>query len=271
MNRIRKNRPSTFKRLRSRIVLLLVVVLALGYYFVFFAAGANFREVVTDKVYRSAQPRPAQLKKWISQYRIRTVINLRGDAGRATEDERAVANEMGVKMITIGLSAGKLVKRPLLTELIEAIETAQVPVLIHCRAGVDRSGTTGALAAMAIGKANYETAKWQAYVSPGPWKRKRKNNYVHISDTLKFYERYCRQNGLQTNDWQQFKQWAIETGPMDVNTKYKLSYSYLPLFDRDKRFYPIAELARQAPLQFIIELILVSLSAFAVYRKLVKN
>ena len=66
-----------------------------------------------------------------------------------------------------------------------------------------------ALAAMAIGKMDYDKAKWHAYVPPGPWKRKRRSNYVHISDMLRLYESSCKRNGLDTNDWHQLRRWII--------------------------------------------------------------
>lgn len=272
MNNVKTIKSSSLRRLRSVLLVFLWVAVPLGYYLVFFVVRANFREVVPQKVYRSAQPSPAQLRGWIRRYGIRTVINLRGDAGKITADARAVANEMGAKMVSIGLDADEIPHRPLLAKLIQTIETAERPMLIHCRAGVDRSGMASTLAAMAIGKMDYDTAKWQAYVPPGPWKRERECNYLHISDTFKLYESYCQRNGLHTNGWQKFKQWAADDNSLvDKDMKYKFSYSYFPLFDKNKRFFPIVKLARGAYIQFTAELVLLSLLAVVIYRKLMKN
>ena len=38
----------------------------------------NFREVLPGQVYRSAQPTPEQLRRWTSQYGLKSVLNLRG-------------------------------------------------------------------------------------------------------------------------------------------------------------------------------------------------
>lgn len=260
------------KRLRIILLVFLVIVIPLGYYLTFFVFKGNFREVVPQKVYRSAQPSPEQLKEWARQYGIRTVINLRGDAGKITEDERTVLSQLGVKMISIRLSASSLPSESSLAKLIQTIETAEQPILIHCHGGVDRTGTASTLAAMAIGKADYDTAKWHAYVPPGPWKRKRKSNYVHISDMFKFYESYCQSNGLNTNHWRQFKQWATDTRTLtDKDTKYRLTYCYFPQFNKTKRFYPIAKLTRDAYVQIAVELVFLSLLAVVIYRKLLKN
>ena len=88
-------------------------------------------------------------------------------------------------------------------------------MLLHCRRGIDRAGTASMLAAMAIGKVDYDTAKWQAYVPSGPWKRPREDDYIHISDMLSLFESYCRRNGLNGNDWQQFKRWAVDREASD--------------------------------------------------------
>ena len=198
----------------------LIAVLA-GYYLVFFATWGNLHEVVSRKVYRSAQPSPEGLKLWIKQYNIRTVINLRGDAGKVVEDELKPAGQSGITMISIPFSSYRLPSTDSLEKLIRAIETAQLPLLIHCYAGIDRAGTASALAAMAIGKVDYDTAKWQAYVPPGPWKRKRlrysnpADRYIHISDMFKLYEEYCKRNNLETSPWRQFRQWAIDRRSLD--------------------------------------------------------
>ena len=176
--------------------------------------------VVPQKVYRSGQPTPGQLREWTKKYGIKTVINLRGDVEQAVRDEQAAADELGLKMITMTLSSRRLPAKYLLIELIGHIETAEPPVLLHCRSGIDRSGTAGALAAFAIGDIPYEKAKWQAYVAPGPWKRRKyehrdyPDDYLHISDVFRLYEKYCKKNNLDTNNWQQFKQWVHDTNSL---------------------------------------------------------
>ena len=272
MNNVKTVRSSRLKCPRNLFVVFLVVAISLGYYLFFFVAKANFREVVPQKVYRSAQPSPAQLKKWTRRYGIRTLINLRGDARKITEDIETATNELGIKMVTIRFKSSSLPKKDSLAKLIQTLETAEQPILMHCRDGVKRTGMASTLAAMAIGKENYDTAKWQAYIPPGPWNRERKNSYIHISDVLKFYERYRQSNEPNTNDWQHFKEWINHTSLLDnKNMKYKFTYCYFPQFSKNKRFYPIAKLARDAWAQFAVELVLVTLAGFAMYRKLLKK
>jgi len=217
MNTVKTNKNPELKKPRGVFFVFLLVGVISGYYGLFFAARGNFREVVPQKVYRSGQPSPAQLREWVRRYGIKTVINLRGTDEKTVADEQLLAKELGLKIIPIYLSAHRLPARYLLIELIEAIEAAELPVLIHCRAGIDRAGTASALAAMAIGQVDYDQAKWQAYVAPGPWKRKRFKNrkyfqdYAHISDIFRLYESYCRDNNLDTNNWQQLKQWIMNT------------------------------------------------------------
>lgn len=99
-----------------------------------------------------------------------------------------------------------------LRRLIEVLQTAQEPMLIHCYHGVDRAGTASALAAWLRGGQPYNRAKWQAYVPSGPWKRP---NGVHISDTLALYEDYCRRHGVNPDDRSLFKRWAREIYRLD--------------------------------------------------------
>ena len=269
MGNIRKFKLFTSKWFVGARVVCFVAVICPGYYHLFFVHKANFREVVAGKVYRSTQPLPAHLEKWIGRYGIRTIINLRGDAGKVTSDEQAVADKLGVNMITFRLKSKEPVPKDSLAELIKIIETAEQPVLMHCSGGTERTGVASTLAAMTIGKENYDTAKWQAYVPPGPWKRKKHNNYSHISDIFISYERYCRRNELNTNGWEQFKQWTIDAESLaDGGSKYKFTHRYFPPFDETRRFYPIAKLARGAYVQFSVELILLSVLAAAIYRKL---
>lgn len=272
MNNVKTVRSSRLKWPRNSLVVFLVVAVPLAYYLFFFVVNANFRAVIPQKVYRSAQPSPAQLKRWTRRYGIRTVINLRGDAGKITEDIETATNELGVKMLTIRFKSGSLPTRDSLAKLIQTLETAEQPILMHCRDGVKRTGMASTLAAMAIGNEDYDTAKWQAYIPPGPWKRRRNNNYVHISDMFKLYERYRQSNKPDINDWQEFKQWSTVTDAFaETDTKYRRNYCYFSQFNKTERLYPIAKLTRDAWAQFAVELVLAALAGFAMYRKLLKK
>ena len=169
-------------------------------------AGGNFREVVPHRVYRSGQPDPEQLRAWIQQYRLKTIVNLRGSTAPEAVQEKALATSMGVDMVSLNLSAYELMPSETLVQLIEVLQTAQEPILLHCYHGVDRAGTASALAAWLLGRQPYDQAKWQAYVPPGPWKRW--NGSAHISDTLTVYEDYCRQRGVSPDNPALFKHWA---------------------------------------------------------------
>lgn len=199
---------------------MLILILTFSSYLLISSLNGNFEEVVPQKVYRSGQPTPEQLKKWAEQYGIKTIINLRGDVEKEVKAEQTAAKELDLEMISMHLSSRRLTARYLLIDLIETIEKAETPILIHCRSGIDRAGTAAAIAAMVIGNIDYEKAKWQAYVAPGPWKRKKYDHrdypqdYAHISDVFRLYERYCRDNNLDTNNWPQFKQWIRDTNAL---------------------------------------------------------
>lgn len=267
-------------RFGLKFLMLLMILTGIGYYLFFFVINANFREVVPNKVYRSAQPSPNHLKKWVPKYGIKTVINLRGSSEKEIEQEQSTADELGVKFVSIYLSSKRLATTSELAELIGALENAETPILLHCKSGIERAGVASALAAMVIGNVNYNEAKRQAYVTPGPWKRKdfskrRPNyihNYAHISDFFKLYESYCRREKLDTNNWQQLKRWAIEMEPLEANNiEYKLTYSYFPLFSEGKRFFPVWKLIRDAYIQFTVELLIIFFLVVFICHKLSEN
>jgi len=101
-------------------------------------------------LYRSGQLDGAQLEEAIERYRIRTIINLRGEnPGKAWYDEeRAVAEAHGVTLVDIGMSARRLPHRDDLVRLLDAFHEAERPILVHCYGGVDRTGEACAIYSM---------------------------------------------------------------------------------------------------------------------------
>jgi protein tyrosine phosphatase (PTP) superfamily phosphohydrolase (DUF442 family) len=200
------DRPAT-NRTELGFLLLVTVAVAGGSYGAMVARG-NFHEVVPQSVYRSGQPTPQQLRAWINRYGLKTVINLRGPTARGAAEERTLAESMGADAVCLAFSAYKLPPGRGLVQLLDVFQTARLPMLLHCRQGVDRAGTAAALAAWLVGHQPYAHAKWQAYVPPGPWKRR--NGSSHISDVLTLYEDFCRERGLSPDNPSLFQHWARE-------------------------------------------------------------
>jgi len=178
-------------------------------------ARGNFHEVVPGRIYRSGQPSVEQLRSWIPRYGLKTVVSLRGTTAPMAAEEKAVVTSQGADMVYLSLGAHELMPREELVRLIEVLQTAKEPMLIHCYHGVDRAGTASALAAWLRGGQPYDRARWQAYVPSGPWKRP---NGVHISDTLALYEDYCSRQGRSHDDRSFFMHWARDIYRPDNNS-----------------------------------------------------
>ena len=201
-------RSALRRALRAAILLPVLLVVAAGGYWVYVTTvTTNFHAVVPGQVYRSAQPGPQQLQRWARRYGLKTVINLRGVSRRRFyEAERQAARAAGLTMIDIRLTSQDPPSALWIRRLIEALRTAERPMLIHCRAGADRAGVASVLAAMAVGGRDYADAKGQLsakYLHVNPWK----NRVVAL---LEEYEDHCRRGAVDTAGWAQFRRWAVE-------------------------------------------------------------
>ena len=107
-----------------------------------FTSCTNFHEVDPGRYYRSAQPDEEQLSGWIEAYGLKTVVKLNGGAPGDSDFDRSrePALAAGAEFIHLPLSATKYPSPDDLVRLWEIFETAEYPVLVHCRAGADRTG-----------------------------------------------------------------------------------------------------------------------------------
>lgn len=108
---------------------------------------ANFHVIEPGQAYRSAQPDAAGLENVISQLGIKTVVNLRGtNTGKPWYDAEAqVCEAMGITLANHAMSAKSLPSGELLADIIDTLQTAEHPILIHCAGGSDRSGAISAI------------------------------------------------------------------------------------------------------------------------------
>lgn len=104
----------------------------------------NFDEV-GEGVYRSNNPDHKRFEA-LSAMGIRTVVNLRGGSRLPHYLlETDSCNALGLRLVSIKMSARAAPYRDVLLALLEAFETIERPFLIHCKSGADRTGLAAAL------------------------------------------------------------------------------------------------------------------------------
>jgi protein tyrosine/serine phosphatase len=112
----------------------------------------NFHAITPSEAYRSAQLDEDELKHYLVRYKIRSVVNLRGDKDGEPwyMEEKKICRDLDVQHYDLRLPADREPTSTEIEALMRLFETAPRPVLIHCKAGADRSGLAAALWKMEI-------------------------------------------------------------------------------------------------------------------------
>jgi protein tyrosine/serine phosphatase len=139
--------PRWQRRLRVLLLLALLPTLALGIFVLTLIVHHNFHVVSPGIIYRSAQMSGDALAATIREHGIKSVLNLRGAAdGEAWYSaEVTTSARFGVVHFDFPLSATRELKDSDMDEILDTIDHAPKPMLIHCKSGADRTGLVGAL------------------------------------------------------------------------------------------------------------------------------
>jgi len=108
--------------------------------------GSNLGIVHGGRVIRAAQP-TSGLPALIHDYHLASILNLRGGTVRDWwyTDEVETARKSQVAFFDLPLSATKRPSRRDLQRLISTLDRCEYPLLIHCKAGADRTGLATAV------------------------------------------------------------------------------------------------------------------------------
>ncbi len=145
------------------ILLVLGPIIVLGSYAGYIHEQGNFHVVVPDRMYRSRQLDKTELIHYLKTYQIKSIVNLRGvNVGSDWyQNERLVAQELGISHHDYGISANHDVSDEDLKAIMDIVRTAPMPILIHCKSGADRTGLIAALYQYAQGGRSAEEASSQ--------------------------------------------------------------------------------------------------------------
>lgn len=129
----------------------------------------NFHRVVDGELYRSAQVTSDDLHDYVREHGIRSVINLRGANVGAEwyDNEVRTAKQLGLHHYDFRMSSSRQLKKDEALQLIAIMRDAPKPLLIHCRAGADRTGLASALYMAAIAKGTEWQAEKQLWLTYG--------------------------------------------------------------------------------------------------------
>lgn len=163
----------------------------------------NFHTVIPNEVYRSAQPSPVALERRIRELGLRSVINLRGRKGDSRFNfERVVTEAHGADYHLVRLS-GPMPPPAALRRLVHLLDTARRPLLLHCAAGIHRSGIGSAVAVLLAGGDVVEARK-QFGLTYGfvPWSRR-----CDLPKVLDDYEHWLAVQGWSHTP-HRFRRWV---------------------------------------------------------------
>ena len=117
---------------------------------------------ISPEMYRSNQPFPFQIRRNIKKYKIKTIINLRGERHCSSYYlEKKQCMKSDIKLINFPLSSRDLPTYEKTLNLKKLYNNIEYPALIHCKSGADRVGMAAALYLISRRRKNLLIAKKQ--------------------------------------------------------------------------------------------------------------
>lgn len=153
--------PAWVRWLLATAIVVLVVGPPVALFRAQYAHAKRFREVTPGRFYRSGQMTEAGFRELVQRYGIKTVINLQHEApdpllrehwlGKPQTHESELCRDLGARYVLITPDVlpqpnDLAVMPPAVAEFLKILDDpASYPVLIHCKAGLHRTGRLTAI------------------------------------------------------------------------------------------------------------------------------
>lgn len=154
----------------------------------------NFHKV-DNNMYRSAQLFHFNMPYYVKKHEIKSILNLRGPSEKSWyKDEISFSKKNNIKHYDYHIGDREVQSLNTMKELIEIIKSSPKPILIHCKAGADRTSLVAALYLHSI--KNDKNSKKQISIKYGhfPWLGSRTiamdqsfNNYKTINQNSNIF------------------------------------------------------------------------------------
>lgn len=137
---------------------------------------------IDEQIYRGGQPSEEGLRL-LKSMGVETIINFRHEKDEI-EKERKIAEELGMKYISIPWRVQWHPRNPVMQEFLAEVGREEGPFFIHCRRGAERTGVADAIYRHRLLGENADTAwrnatkKYDIQLYWRPFMKKRYNSFV---------------------------------------------------------------------------------------------
>lgn len=101
--------------------------------------------VEENRVYRSGHPRGDQFSFLAEKYNLKSLLVLTGSMAKELSIEMEYANKKGIATLFLPISDKEPLSDENLFKIVQFLKDAPKPLLMHCRAGADRTGLVSAI------------------------------------------------------------------------------------------------------------------------------
>jgi len=149
--------------------------------------GHNFHTVDASILYRCRQLSDTEMENYITKYDIKTVLNLRPEDEEpdAFQQEKQMCKKNNILFLNVPMNGQTITPEYDVKQLITILEIAPRPIIVHCRAGADRTGEVCALYKLLNDSSTDEAlSQLSLKYSHFSWLLPRKQELIKNIDTL---------------------------------------------------------------------------------------